>query len=46
MTLCGEYNQVVDIVKHYIQRFSPEDQAKVMGGNAIRFYHLIVYPFS
>lgn len=42
MTLCGEYGQVVDIVKHYISKFSEEDQAKVMGGNAIRFYKLKV----
>ena len=42
LTLCGEYCQVVDIVKHYIERFSVEDQAKVMGGNAIRFYRLVV----
>ncbi len=42
LTLCGEYCQVVDIVKHYIERFSVEDQAKVMGGNATRFYRLVV----
>ena len=36
MTLCGEYGQVVDIVRKYIERFSEEDQAKIMGGNAIR----------
>ena len=40
MTLCGEYGQVIDIVKHYIQRFSPRDQAKILGENATRFYHL------
>ena len=40
MTLCGEYGQVVDIVRKYIKRFSEEDQAKIMGGNAIRFYKL------
>lgn len=42
MTLCGEYGQVVDIVKHYISKFSEEDQAKIMGDNAIRFYKLKV----
>ncbi|CBK24596.2 uncharacterized protein [Blastocystis hominis] len=42
MTLCGEYGQVVDIVKKYISKFSEADQAKIMGGNAIRFYKLKV----
>ena len=42
MTLCGEYGQVVNIVKKYISKFSEEDQAKIMGGNAIRFYKLKV----
>ena len=40
MTLCGEYGQVIDIVRHYIQRFPPSDQAKILGENAVRFYHL------
>ncbi|KAK8810033.1 hypothetical protein WA538_003585, partial [Blastocystis sp. DL] len=38
MTLCGEYGQVIDIVRHYIQRFPPSDQAKILGENAVRFY--------
>ena len=40
MTLCGEYGQVIDIVRHYIQRFPPSVQANVLGANATRFYHL------
>lgn len=40
MTLCGEYGQVVDIVKKYIRKFSEEEQAMIMGGTAMRFYHL------
>ena len=40
MTLCGEYRGVMDIVKKYIQRYSEEEQAMVMGGTAEKFYHL------
>lgn len=43
MTLCAEYGQVVDIVKKYIQKYSEEEQAMVMGGTAMRFYHLSLF---
>ena len=38
MTLCGEYAQVLDIVKRYIARFSQEEQDMIQGGNADHFY--------
>ncbi|OAO12577.1 amidohydrolase family protein [Blastocystis sp. ATCC 50177/Nand II] len=38
MTLCGEYAQVLDIVKRYIARFSQEEQDMILGGNADHFY--------
>lgn len=40
MTLCGEYPNVVNIVKKYIEKYTPEEQAMVMGGTAMKFYHL------
>ena len=42
MTLCGEYPNVVNIVKKYILKFSQEEQDMVMGGTAMKFYHLTV----
>ena len=39
-TLSGSYSQVVGIVETYIAALSPEEQAKIMGGNATRFYGL------
>ena len=39
-TLSGSYSEVVGIVENYIAALSAEEQAKVMGGNAIDFYQL------
>ena len=43
MTLCGEYPNVVNIVKKYILKFSQEEQDMVMGGTAMKFYHLTIW---
>jgi L-fuconolactonase len=39
-TLSGSYSQVVGIVEDYIVKLSDDEQAKIMGGNAIHFYGL------
>lgn len=39
-TLSGSYPQVVGIVEDYISQLSDDEQSKVMGGNATRFYSL------
>ncbi len=39
-TLSGSYSQVVGIVETYISALSPDEQAKVMGGVASKFYNL------
>ena len=39
-TLAAEYSEQLNIVEDYIADFSEEDKAKVMGGNAIKFYNL------
>lgn len=38
--VAASYGQVVDIVDTYFSTFSKDEQAKVFGLNAIRFYHL------
>ncbi len=38
--VAGSYTQVLTIVKNYFSSFTPEEQASVFSGNAIRFYHL------
>ena len=39
-TLAASYGEVVGIVEHYIADLSANEQAAVMGGNAIEFYQL------
>jgi L-fuconolactonase len=39
-TLAASYSDVVDIVQHYIEHLSPEDQSAITGGTAERFYRL------
>lgn len=38
--VAGEYGEVKDIVTRYLRDFSEHERAKVMGGNAVRFYQL------
>lgn len=38
--LAATYEQSCTIVKHYFSKFSTEDQNKILGGNAIKFYNL------
>jgi L-fuconolactonase len=38
--VAASYNEVVNIVKDYFSSFSADDQQKVFGGNAARFYNL------
>lgn len=38
MTLCGEYAQVLDIVKHFISKYTQEEQDMILGGTANHFY--------
>ncbi|NIG53611.1 amidohydrolase [Chitinophaga sp. Cy-1792] len=38
--LAAEYGEVKDIITDYISRLSSAEQQKIMGGNAIAFYHL------
>lgn len=37
-TLSGTYDRTMNIVASYAERFSPEDQALILGGNCARFY--------
>ena len=39
-TLSGSYSQVVGIVETYISALSADEQAKIMGGVASKFYNL------
>jgi L-fuconolactonase len=39
-TVAASYEQVLFIVKNYIQQFSSEEQEKIMGENAGEFYNL------
>jgi L-fuconolactonase len=39
-TLSGRYGKVAQMVQEYMQQFSAEIQAKIMGQNAIEFYDL------
>ena len=39
-TLSGSYGKVVGIVRKYIEALSADEKAKIMGGNASRFYQL------
>jgi L-fuconolactonase len=41
-TLAGAYAPVMHLVLDAIRRFSPEEQAGILGENAIRFYSLSV----
>jgi L-fuconolactonase len=38
--LAAQYEEQLDIIETYISQFSSEEKAKIMGGNAIRFYNL------
>ena len=38
--LAGSYTQVKQLITDYISRLSASEQAKIMGGNAVRFYNL------
>lgn len=35
-----EYGEVLDIIKTYLKNYSIEDQNKVLGLNAIKFYNI------
>lgn len=37
-TLSGTYEQTVNVVKHYLEAFTEEEQSLVLGGNCARFY--------
>ncbi|MDB5261015.1 MAG: amidohydrolase [Adhaeribacter sp.] len=39
-TLAGPYAAVMNLVKEYLAPLSATDQAKILGGNAARFYNL------
>ncbi|MHC4756608.1 MAG: amidohydrolase family protein, partial [Planctomycetota bacterium] len=39
-TVAASYQEVVGIVENYISSFSVDEQAKIMGVNAVRFYGL------
>jgi L-fuconolactonase len=41
--LSAEYSATIGIVKNYLKQFSAATQAKVLGGNATRFYKLRFY---
>ncbi len=41
--LAGTYEQIVTLVGDYIAELSEEEQAKIFGGNATRFYVLTAY---
>lgn len=38
--LAASYKQVVEIVRDYFRPFSQQEQQKIFGGNAVRFYNL------
>jgi L-fuconolactonase len=40
--VAAEYEQVIDLIRDYMTKvgFSVTDQAKVLGGNATKFYRL------
>lgn len=38
--VASEYNRMMGIVENYISKYSEEDKAKIMGGNAMKFYSL------
>lgn len=38
--VAAQYSQVKKLVTDYLQIFSNDDQQDVMGGNAVKFYHL------
>jgi L-fuconolactonase len=39
-TLSGEYGAVMQIVMDYVQKYSPEAQAAILGENCARFYQI------
>ncbi len=41
-TVAASHSRVIDVVKQYLSRTSPEAREKVLGGNAQRFYKLSV----
>jgi L-fuconolactonase len=38
--VAGKYSEVMNVVIDYISGLSAEDQAKVLGGNAVKAYKL------
>jgi L-fuconolactonase len=38
--LAGEYDQVMQVVVDFIAKLSPDEQAAILGNNAVRFYNL------
>ncbi len=38
--LAASYKRTIDVVKDYFKTFSKEEQEKIFGQNAIRFYQL------
>lgn len=38
--VAASYEHVVVLAQHHVQSYSPEEQAKFFGGNAVRFYQL------
>jgi L-fuconolactonase len=40
--VAGKYSEVMNVVIDYISGLSAEDQAKVLGGNAVKAYKLKV----
>ena len=38
--LAAQYEQQLNLVQDYVNGFSEQDQAKVMGINALKFYNL------
>ena len=39
-TLCGDYASVMNVVIDYAKKLSPQDQAKILGDNCVRFYSI------
>jgi L-fuconolactonase len=40
--LSADYSRTMNLVTDYFRQFAQDEQEKVMGGNAIRFYRLPV----
>lgn len=41
-TLSGTYAEVMNLVKEYLGQLSKDDQEKILGGNAVKFYNLAI----